>query len=245
MDKLPQNKATTSSLLPMYPMSPAIPSSLYPWWIKHKNALAPLTSSALIAVTSSGPNIEKMAEQGIDAHIPDANYQDSQRGKQDAPGEGFFPRSCFKRDELQNCFICPAGEKLSFSHLQKLKNKEPLRLYRCRVFNSCPLKEKCTKSRNGRSITLNAYDEQFRAMRSKLNSPHGKRIYAKRQSIVEPVFGHIKETIGFRKFHLRGLEKVNGEFLLVCMAHNMRKNNNALKPQRSLNCQQTAEGAIP
>lgn len=224
---------------------PSDTEQLVPMVDQTQKRIGPLDKLSADSGYSSGPNLEKMAKQGIDAHIPDANYQGSQRGKQDAPGEGFFPRSCFKRDELQDCFICPAGEKLSFSHLQKLKNKEPLRLYRCRAFNSCPLKEKCTKSRNGRSITLNAYDEQFRAMRSKLDSPHGKRIYAKRQSIAEPVFGHIKETIGFRKFHLRGLEKVNGEFILVCMAHNMRKIINALKPQRPLIRQQTTQGAIP
>ena len=59
-------------------------------------------------------------------------------------------------------------------------------------------------------------------------------MYAKRKTIVEPVFGHIKETIGFRKFSLRGLQKVLGEFLLVCIAHNIRKIVNALKPKRTL-----------
>ena len=74
---------------------------------------------------SSGPNLKKLVELGIDAHIPDANYQGRHRGKQEAPGEDFFTRSCFKRDELQDCFICPAGEKLIFSGLQKVKNKAP------------------------------------------------------------------------------------------------------------------------
>ncbi len=224
---------------------PSDTEQLVPMVEQTQKRIGPIDKLSADSGYSSGPNLQTVAQQGIDAHIPDANYQGSQRGKQDAPGEGFFPRSCFKRDELQDCFICPAGEKLRFSHLQKVKNKEPVRLYRCRAFNSCPLQKKCTKSRNGRSITLNAYDDQLRAMRSKLDSAHGKRIYAKRKSIVEPVFGHIKETIGFRKFHLRGLEKVNGEFLLVCMAHNMRKIINALKPRRPLNWQQTAVGATP
>ena len=186
---------------------------------------------------SSGPNLQKLAEQGIDAHIPDANYQGRQRGKQEAPGEALFTRSCFKRDELKDCFICPAGEKLTFYGLQKVKNKEPLRLYRCAAFKKCALKSKCTKSRSGRTITLNAYDDQFRAMRNKLDSPLGKKIYAQRKSIVEPVFGQLKENMGFQKFLLRGLEKVTGEFLLACMAYNMRKIVNALKLQRPISCQ--------
>lgn len=180
---------------------------------------------------SSGKNLQVMVDKCIDAHIPDANYEASQRGKQDTPGQGLFTRASFKRDELNDCFICPAGEKLTFSHMQKVKNKQPLRLYRCRAFRDCHLQKHCTKSRFGRSITLNAYDAQFKAMRSKLDSVHGKRLYAKRKFIVEPVFGHIKEIIGFRKFHLRGLDKVSGEFALVCIAHNLRKIINAIKPK--------------
>ena len=41
--------------------------------------------------------------------------------------------------------------------------------------------------------------------------------------MVEPVFGQIKECLGFRRFLLRGVEKVKGEWSLVCTAHNLRK----------------------
>jgi transposase len=183
---------------------------------------------------SSGENLKELVEKNIDAYIPDANYQGNQRGKQEAPGGPYFPRSKFVRDEAQDCFICPAGEKLTFSHMQKVKNKQPLRMYRCRVSKHCPLRDQCTRNKGGRTITLNPYDDQLRAMRSKLDTQYGKRMYAKRKTIVEPVFGHIKETIGFCKFSLRGLQKVCGEFLLVCIAHNVRKIVNALKPQSTL-----------
>jgi transposase len=178
---------------------------------------------------SSGDNLCAMVAKGIDAHIPDANYQAIQRGKQDAPGQGLFTRSDFNRDELNDCFICPAGEKLHFVCLQKVKDKHPVRIYRCQACGNCLLKKRCTNGRSGRNIALNVHDAQFKAMRTKLDSPHGKRIYAKRKWMVEPVFGHIKETIGFRQFSLRGLHKVIGEFFLVCMAHNMRKIINVFK----------------
>jgi len=176
---------------------------------------------------SSGENLQKMVDKKIDAHIPDANYEARKRGKQDAPGQGMFTKASFKRDELNDCFICPAGEKLIFSHIQKGKKKQSMRLYRCLSARGCPLRKRCTKSRQGRSITLSAHDDQLKAMRCKLDSAHGKQTYVKRQAIVEPVFGHIKETIGFRKFNLRGLNKVRGEFSLVCLAHNLRKIVNA------------------
>jgi len=60
-------------------------------------------------------------------------------------------------------------------------------------------------------------------MRRKLQTQGGRAIYAARKTIVEPVFGQIKQARGFRQFLLRGLEKVQGEWALVCMAHNVLK----------------------
>jgi len=50
-----------------------------------------------------------------------------------------------------------------------------------------------------------------------------KKIYARRKTIVEPVFGQGKEARGLRKFLLRGLEKVNSEWSLMCTGHNLLK----------------------
>jgi len=51
----------------------------------------------------------------------------------------------------------------------------------------------------------------------------GAAIYAARESIVEPVFGQIKQGRGFRRFLLRGLEKVKAEWAFVCLTHNILK----------------------
>ena len=60
-------------------------------------------------------------------------------------------------------------------------------------------------------------------MARKLLTKRGRSIYARRKVIVEPVFGHIKEARGFRRFHLRGIVNVRGEWALVCIGHNLRK----------------------
>jgi transposase len=60
-------------------------------------------------------------------------------------------------------------------------------------------------------------------MRRKLKTKVGKAVYAARKAIVEPVFGQIKQARGFRQFLLRGIEKVRGEWSLVCLAHNLLK----------------------
>jgi hypothetical protein len=56
-----------------------------------------------------------------------------------------------------------------------------------------------------------------------MKTEKGRELYARRKVIVEPVFGQIKEARGFRQFSLRGLEKVNGEWRLVCLTHNLLK----------------------
>lgn len=60
-------------------------------------------------------------------------------------------------------------------------------------------------------------------MQRKLQTVAGQAIYARRKVIVEPVFGQIKQRQGFRQFLLRGIQKVQGEWALVCMTHNLLK----------------------
>jgi len=60
-------------------------------------------------------------------------------------------------------------------------------------------------------------------MNRKLRKKKGREIYARRKTIVEPVFGQMKECRGLRRFLMRGLEKVNGEWALWSMTHNLNK----------------------
>jgi transposase len=60
-------------------------------------------------------------------------------------------------------------------------------------------------------------------MKRKLQTKTGQAIYARRKTIVEPVFGQIKQAQGFRQFMLRGVEKARSEWALVCTTHNLLK----------------------
>jgi hypothetical protein len=60
-------------------------------------------------------------------------------------------------------------------------------------------------------------------MRRKLQTKVGAAIYCRRKTVVEPVFGQIKQARGFRQFLLRGLEKVQGEWAVICLTHNILK----------------------
>jgi hypothetical protein len=71
-------------------------------------------------------------------------------------------------------------------------------------------------------------------MARKLRKKEGREIYAKRKTIVEPVFGQTKECRGLRRFLLRGLEKVNGEWALWSLTHNLNKLYRYLQAQAGL-----------
>ncbi len=88
----------------------------------------------------------------------------------------------------------------------------------------CLLKRQCTKSKGNRKIRISFRLLEYRRQaRSNLTSPEGQRLRAARSTEVETVFGHIKHNMNFRRFHLRGLEKVKTEWGLVSIAHNLRK----------------------
>jgi len=176
----------------------------------------------------SGENLKCVQDKKIDAYIPDPVFQGDQRRP---AKKKFFERSRFIRDEAKDCFVCPTGQELFFSHIQKWKNKQ-LRVYKCRSYANCPFRDRCTRGTSGRIISLSPYDKELNEMRKKLDSQAGKRIYRRRQTIVEPVFATLKNAIGFRRFLLRGLTKVRGEFTVVCIAHNFRKLTNYLRQRK-------------
>ena len=60
-------------------------------------------------------------------------------------------------------------------------------------------------------------------MAAKVRTAEGRALYARRKVNVEPVFGQIKEARGFRRFLLRGLANIRGEWSLVCVTHNLLK----------------------
>lgn len=67
------------------------------------------------------------------------------------------------------------------------------------------------------------HTQRAEAMRARLKNEADRILYSKRQGLVEPVFGQIKERRGFRRFSLRGLAKVRAEWTLICLTHNLLK----------------------
>jgi len=72
------------------------------------------------------------------------------------------------------------------------------------------------------------------AMAKRMDSESAKEIYKKRQQTVEPVFGIIKEVLGFRRFHMRGISKVETEWQLVCLSYNFKRFFNLMENKSGL-----------
>jgi len=99
-----------------------------------------------------------------------------------------------------------------------------LRHYEAPDCHTCPLKPECTRAKGNRHLRVSFRLRQFREQaKANLLSEQGRVLRIQRNVEVESVFGHIKHNMLFRRFHLRGLEKVKTEWGLVCIAHNMRK----------------------
>lgn len=74
-----------------------------------------------------------------------------------------------------------------------------------------------------RELLVDLREPLLVAMREKLMSEEGALKYFMRQYIIEPIFGHLKHNLGYKTFLLRGLDKVNAEFKLMCIGWNIKK----------------------
>lgn len=170
-----------------------------------------------------------LQENGIQAYMPDQNLE-ADKAKPDHP----FGRDEFNYSEKDDSFTCPRNKKLVLVSTRReggVKTWE----YRCRDCPQCPDQKRCTPKNQHRTLMVSQTDEFRDAMRAKLDSPEGRRQYLKRQATVEPVIGQMKRLRGFTHFLLRGLEKVNGEFQLMALAHNLRKISLKI-PKLALGC---------
>lgn len=128
-------------------------------------------------------------------------------------------------------WACTEDRKLTFQYEKKergdLGYKSQVRIYRCDNCSGCPHQKKCTKSDDvsiNRAIYVNPLRDTYRKRAERrLTSDEGVILRRRRATDVETVFGDIKQNHGFKRFTLRGLEKVTLEWHLVALGHNMRK----------------------
>jgi len=165
----------------------------------------------------------------IDAIVADPNPQNRSlkklpTNKQFLLKEGRqLQKTDFVYHAKENYYECPAGKKLMFTR-RKRSQKDDYLLYTCNNCDNCLLKKQCHTKRNksgNRNIRRDMLEVCAENMSQKLETEYAKERLKNRATSVEPVFGNLKENLGFRRFLLRGLDSVKGEFNIMCIAHNI------------------------
>lgn len=182
-------------------------------------------------------NLEACEAHGLDAFIPDPNfrsrdpvYNTRERHKAKVrKKKGLFGLADFQRaTDGTDTFLCPAGKTLRLAARRSKSSRGQIyRKYRARPEDcaECPWNSQCLKTRTkNRWISVRIGDERrCGRMRDKIDSPGARKKYASRAAAIEPVFGNIRYCKGMDRFTYRGQEKVNTQWLLYCLVHNIEK----------------------
>jgi transposase len=193
-------------------------------------------------------NLEYLYSHKIDAYLPDIGFrkrdprfQDIDRHKARQRKEQRNKRTTrhytspdFHYDAATHTCICPAGKQLySNGRNLDLNGYEALRFRGAkRDCVPCDQRHRCMKDPSKtvtRQATIfigrskSAPQPHIEHMKHKIDTPQGRFAYSRRIGIVEPVFANICSTLGLRRFNLRGKKKVDIQWKLYCMVHNLLK----------------------
>lgn len=136
--------------------------------------------------------------------------------------KGMFNKTKFGYNEENDFYICPNNKKLEYS----TTDKRGYKIYKSNpeICKNCPLKDKCTKSKNNQKILTvhvwNSYVEYADMLRS---SDLWKEIYPLRKETIERIFGDCKENMCLRFSRVRGLEKNEDNARMIFACHNLKK----------------------
>lgn len=173
----------------------------------------------------SEQNYQYMEKNRIEAFVK-YNYFHAEQKKKFKQNP-FHPSNLFY-NEQEDFLVCPMGQKMSCVGIQNRKSEldyiSQVHIYQAQNCTGCPMRGGCHKSKENRKIEVNHKLLGYRKKaREKLTSKEGLEYRSKRPIEPEAVFGQIKYNNSFTRFKLRGLAKVEVEFGLVVIAHNLRK----------------------
>lgn len=169
----------------------------------------------------------------------DVRFEDAGRHKKNTAdwqtpvGKKYFTPTDFHFDEQTGELLCPAGHPmwLRCPNYKANGGKHIGKTYMGFEVNclNCPLRAQCLRNTTTKARQVTIQDAQASElnntarMRNKFDTPAGRSIYSKRMGIIEPVFGHIRGAKKLDRFTLRGRAKVNIQWLLYCIVHNITK----------------------
>jgi transposase len=151
-------------------------------------------------------------------------------GKEQRPRykSNLFASDQLEYDPEKEELICPAGKRLAYRYTFYRETDNGYlgerHCYEAEDCSGCPLKTQCTKAKGNRRVEISFQLKAWRQQACQnLTSQKGQKLRSQRGVEVESVFGRLKEDWGFRRFLLRGMEKVKTELGLLCIAQNMAK----------------------
>lgn len=162
--------------------------------------------------------------------------QAKKRKKRSKTGKTCYPIAMFEFDQDAMTCRCPAGKMMRLSSKNAVIRGERGAQF-CGYLNDCRQcihQSQCMRKPPGKQqgrqvffIYKNTKDfDHMQAMKSKIDSPEGRRQYSKRLGCVEPVFGNITVNKQMNRFTLRGKEKVNAQWAMFSLLHNIEKLRN-------------------
>lgn len=192
---------------------------------------------------NSGPNLVGLEEQDVEPLMPAKqefanNPAIRPDPTQPVPQEQWdklpvnaqnkmLDKAAFIYDGQKDCYLCPMGQTLGYSHDKPYKRDKvqgTYRIYECAACAGCPLASRCLpKNATERRTSRDEFEAARERMASRMKTEEGKAQYKRRAHAAETPFAVFKTVMNFRQFLLRGLRKVDMEQRWMSIAYNLRK----------------------
>lgn len=181
----------------------------------------------------SEENYEMLENKEITAYVKYNYFHKEQKRKM--KNDPFLVQNLYY-NQKQDFYVCPMGQRMEKIGIGKRTSsngyESQVSYYQAKRCEGCPLRGMCHQSKGNRRIEINhRLNELKQKARILLTSEKGLKHRSKRPIEVEAVFGQLKNNNKFNRFTMRGLEKVELEFLLMALGHNFRKMS-----KKSTNC---------
>jgi hypothetical protein len=179
-------------------------------------------------------NLREAEARGVEVLIPEQQFRkrDSQfEGQKCHGGKGRFTAEDFEYDKEGNKYICPGKKELEYKGQVKL-NRNNGEKYQAKSGDcaGCGLRETCIALRGGKKPKRTLYiadkgkeENLCEKMRKKIDEVKYRTLYGRRMQIIEPCFSDMSYCKKMNRFSLRTKRKVNIQWLLYCMVHNIWK----------------------
>ena len=195
----------------------------------------PLKKSLVLADTGyfSEDNLQEAAKRKIQVLIPDTKFRKRVCGFEETDVKKYFGIEDFRYNKKEDSYMCPAGQTLVYKcALQFKASGTRCKQYRMKksVCSVCQKKGQCINPKSGKGgfrvllIAQKRYKENLSSkMRDKIDEPAYRELYSRRIQIIEPVFANMSYCKGMNRFTYRGQKKVNTQWLLYNIVHNIWK----------------------